>query len=148
MNILSILPIALYRCCETYTTCEILGGKQRQDRSMVIMSIHNQRICLLGRHELTQLQVNETFVWLMKDEGSINCSGLACEYERKMLIKDILIFSKLCLTLHRWEQSWERKLCNPCLEAFKDMFAAGCTKIWGMLPSIFNLPSWEELLMA
>jgi hypothetical protein len=148
MNILSILPAALDRCCEIYTTGEILGGRRRQDGSMAIMSVHDQRICLLGRDELTRLQAKETFVWLMKDEGSINCSGLACEYVKKTLVRDVLILSRPCLALHRWERSWERKLCNPCLEAFKDAFAAGRTKIWSMLPAIFDLPSWEELLIS
>jgi hypothetical protein len=148
MNILSILPAAFYRCCESYTTGEILGGRRRQDGSMAIMSIHDQRICLLGRDKLAQLQANETFVWLMTDEDDIYCNGSSCEDDRKTLVRDLLILSKPCLALHRWRPSWERQLCNSCLEKFKDKFAAGRKRIWTILPSMFDLPSWEELLEA
>ena len=145
MNILSVLPSALYCCSAFYTTGEILGGKKRSDGSTAIMSLDDQKICLLGRDKLTRLQATETFSWLANEfEGS--CLDLKCVNGRDALIGILFIWSPACRALHRRRRIWEREFCAPCVAAFADSHALGRKNIWNLLPSIFDLPPWEELL--
>ncbi|KAJ7500670.1 hypothetical protein B0H11DRAFT_2378680 [Mycena galericulata] len=39
-------------------------------------------------------------------------------------------------------------LCSVCVDAGKAEYAVSRQKVWGTLPRIFNLPSWEELKSA
>jgi hypothetical protein len=147
VNVPSILPAAFAQCIMSYSNEELLRGIQSTDGSITVMDIEDQKICILGRDKLSWLQTTESFAWLWDDDKVTDCTSQcrAKGYQKEMVLA-IWVTSPYCSALSRWHDSWEREMCDRCVATFKPRHAAGRQNIWDLLPSVFELPPWEDLL--
>lgn len=147
-NIPSILPAALVFCSILYDTEHFLEGRRRPDGSVVILSANYRHACMMGRDRLFELQAAETFKWLnvTSDGDSDSCSKDLCAFTRRRIFQEIWFPFPDCLVLSPWNQSWEEGMCKGCIDSSIQEHRMGRENIWRMLPSIFGLAPWEELL--
>lgn len=140
------LPAALYYCCSgDWDMSDIFEGVKREDGSIAVLSLEDQKACLGGKQALTRVQADETFSWL--NTGELICdSSLRCDRARKSLFYDMNHPVQSCIALQSWLPEWSRLLCDSCAVEAKESHNEGRAKVWDTLPSIFGLPPWKELL--
>jgi hypothetical protein len=112
------------------------------------MTTDDQIICILGKDKLIQEQAVKTLGWLKPDsDGAVDCTTRnRCTDARRELFQKIWYPSPTCVALKPWKIQWGVGMCDDCVAASVQKHAAGREKIWSMLPSIFELPLWEDLL--
>lgn len=134
-----ILPAAFARCCMYYTATDLLRGKTRPDGSTANLSAEDRAICIIGRDRLIKLQT-EHFGWLKNECDDRQCSRRRTSYLHKNWFE-----KASCIPFKQWAPAWDSKLCEDCKDSGKAAVAIGRQKIWDQLPSIFELPPWEDL---
>ena len=146
-NIYSILPAVLYDCCKDYTYEELLTGRHRPDGSIATLTYDDQKLCILGKEKLIRKQAVETFSWLKPDRATaVDCTRDQCAQARKGLFQEMWYPTPSCGALKTWKTRWEIGMCENCAAASMQKHTVGREKIWNLLPSIFQLPPWEELM--
>jgi hypothetical protein len=145
-NISSILPAALYGLCR-YSFDVIIHGGRRPDGTFSILSIEDQKTCILAKGKLIRLQAVETFGWLnLPDDGQYpgcvgDCAGL-----KRSIFRHFWLPTPSCSALQPFKQSWAKSMCATCAADSSRKHNAGREKIWNQLPSIFGMRPWVELL--
>lgn len=146
-NIRSILPAIFYLFVYYYTIHEIVNGERRPDGSLSILTADDQKTCILAMDKLIRLQAVETFGWLKIEEDgeSMSCTG-DCALHKRRLFRQIWVPAAKCIPLHPFLVQWAAGLCSVCAAECHQKYDVGRRKIWDLLPSIFGLASWDELL--
>lgn len=139
-SLLRNLPAAFARCCIKYSMTDVLRGKTRDDGSTAELSAQDRVICILGREKLLKLQT-ESFGWL-----TVECDDSHCSSVKVLALREHWFKKTSCFPFASRDASWETKYCDDCKGSGKAAMAAGRQKIWDQLPSVFDLPPWEELL--
>jgi hypothetical protein len=145
-NISSILPAALY-WLSRYSFDSIISGKRRPDRTISILSIEDQKTCILAKEKLIRLQVVETFGWLnLLDDGQYpGCVG-DCAGQKRDIFRQFWLPTPSCSALQPFKQSWAKAMCATCVADSSQKHNAGRERVWNQLPSIFGMRPWVELL--
>jgi hypothetical protein len=111
-----------------------------------ILADENQKVCMRGWELLVKLQRSQTYDWLdtMPVEG---CSNLEqCRIQRMTLFQRTFPGPPRCIALTPWNSRHEDGFCGRCSAVSQATHSLGRAVIWDMLPSLFNMPGWEELL--
>ncbi|KZP16235.1 hypothetical protein FIBSPDRAFT_794663 [Athelia psychrophila] len=147
-GLLSILPIALYVCCQGYTTSEITEGIKRKDGTIVSLSGQDKLACLAGYQAICKAQAETTFSWAYTKPPPDECSDpTRCMFFRDQYLKlDFTSLPAIAGLDHFDKLGFCRtNLCSLCDPRSEEMHNTGRKAFWALLPSLFGLPPWEEL---
>lgn len=111
----------------------------------------DQRVLLVGLHRILKVQVMETFHWLTQDHTNDDLYAecrhrLDCERGRQMLLRQLFFPAPECMALMPWDPVWGEDMCWICSSAAQTSHELGRRAVWEQLPSLFDLPPWEELI--
>lgn len=135
-NVPVILPWAYYLC--THIGLDALVNDP-------ILSWRDKTLCLAGKERLWEVQKTTTHNNLFEFTRSTLCTNACQSRLPAMTWKDT---EGLRLSPHPLEEhsGWSAlKLCSKCLVQIEAQHHAGREKVWEMLPSIFQLGSWEKI---
>ncbi|KDQ56534.1 hypothetical protein JAAARDRAFT_79101 [Jaapia argillacea MUCL 33604] len=144
-GVLSILPIAFYTCLNNDLIWG-LEGEQRNDGTIATLSSDNQRRYLGGKEKVLWEQAAASFAWL----HDLTPCGSAddCTQARRALFINLWNPLPQSWALEDWNEEWNDDLCPACIAGGKQRFEAARQIIWDKLPSLFDLPPWNELIAA
>lgn len=147
-ELLSLLPYALYCCCRDHTALQIRTGVQRRDRTTALLSLEDQLACLTGYQSLVRVQATTTYSWVYPNAATYqSCRTIACTPARRSILINTFTPLPPVQGLEDWNSEWEGNgMCKYCIEVAQVAHRAGRQKLWDQLPTIFNLPPWEELV--
>lgn len=135
------LPVALYYCCVCFenTVAKMEMGQ---------LSQQNRDACIVAIHKIYSLQAETTFLWLHDaDDIYISCeTPTVCTSTRNYLKCAFYIPNPRVNALDSWKAWWEVNMCQRCINEAKGSHEQGRIDFWKMLPGIFGLPEWEELI--
>ncbi|KAJ6495790.1 hypothetical protein C8R47DRAFT_372811 [Mycena vitilis] len=144
-DLLAFLPCAYFRIAKD--SLEIIFQEvQRPDGTSSVLSFVNRTICSLGHEKLlrAQWEPGNTLVWMLSWEPSTNCvRRTKCQRFRDSFIASILVSPRAYAFIY--VPSAEQGLCSACAKPAGAAMRAGRAKMWEALPSIFDLPPWNEL---
>lgn len=145
-DLLVYLPPALYRCVAQDTGKYISIFHSIPDTTKPILSIHDIQLCVQAYKNICYLQATETLSWLVPNETQPPCSSRRCVAIRGKLFRLYLFPSPVCIPFVEWQAKWQTHgLCDECATTSRKSHDEGRLKIWNQLPSVFELPDWEEL---
>ena len=150
-GVISILPHLLYQCCSQYTPSEIKNGTDPHNGPVRRLSHGDQTACLAGLYAIYDAQADTTYRWLHKASSSSDCVAPSiCEAARHRYLSYAFTRNPPIAGLHQWnthDDYYEmHHLCKHCSGIAKSEHEAGRQAFWDRLPSLFDLPSWDELL--
>lgn len=146
-NLLSLLPIALYYCCEIHSGKDLVNGIPRNDGTRAKLLRCDETTCLISLQPLIQLQAETTWAWLyLPADAYFNCETIRsngrCRQIRQA-IRDAIFPSCSLRGVISWDrQSDGAKMCDKCNEKARVIHDDGRIKFWNALPGIFGLPEW------
>ena len=146
IGLTSILPAVFYRICASNDFIEeVLDGERGEIGQQLTLSSDWQRICVLARERLLEMQHNQTFRWAA-DGPSYQCKRRdKCDIESMKVFRQIFRNKPSCIALDPWKTKYEKGFCSLCVARFKEIHDVGRLNIWNQLPSVFGLPGWDEL---
>ncbi|RDB15308.1 hypothetical protein Hypma_004731 [Hypsizygus marmoreus] len=151
-----ILPAAYAACIETRSFDELLRGVEL-DGKVVNLSPDAKMACISGVQKFAQAQLEHTFKWLVGSPPSNPPVSAACSQPRTCLVLKLQTLAffigktpKALAGLNTWDEWIEKdtftsKLCSKCRAEAKDSFTEGRDALWTSLPSLFGLPTWEDM---
>ncbi|KZP11109.1 hypothetical protein FIBSPDRAFT_191794 [Athelia psychrophila] len=149
----SILPHLLYNCCKIYTASEII-----REGYAPAFPLREQVACLAGHRAACAAQAETTYRWLYdSNKISPKCNTPErCNITRRKRRESYFLPTPGAAGLDHWaglepemrpvnliQKSW---LCDKCNKSARERHAAGRQEFWERLPSLFQLPPWQELL--
>ncbi|KZP18351.1 hypothetical protein FIBSPDRAFT_594452 [Athelia psychrophila] len=148
-NILQHLPYALFMCAMPdpndpleEESWSLFSSNPELNDDERYLSTADHLACMRGQKILGQLLIDRTLSWM---ESCDTCSEQQCLVSKTGLLSFYLSPIKLGNIFHRWDPRWENMLCPGCVDLCKNINNQGAQDAWNRLPSIFGLPSWEEL---
>lgn len=146
-NLLSILPLALHCCSSEEYSDAIAKGIKREDQTVATLSPVNERAVWAASHPLLRIQTTTTYAWLLAFRSDDSCADEDdCENARAHIARrSFFPVSTQHDCLSPWDEDWEEDLCSACVSKAQTIHSAGRQSYWNQLPSIFDLPDWEEL---
>lgn len=151
-ELVSILPRALYECCQQYSTYQIKNGISING-SVVRLSPEDQITLLAGHRAIREALADTTHDWLLKYQAVAHAQGCItpghCYTSRLETFVSIFSFKSTPCGLEDWAHiSGELmdELCKYCTKTARAEHAIGRNKLWDQLPGLFDLPAWDELL--
>ncbi|KAF9034391.1 hypothetical protein BJ165DRAFT_1513537 [Panaeolus papilionaceus] len=152
-GILSILPVLYYfYLCDgaSLAPSQIFYGIERSDGTKATLPFILQRDIILGREELMSKARLHPFKWLRDEPGVVDCyKPKGCRAIRNKLIESSwLAPDPVGFPFDKWsDRITDEDLSQLCLDCKADAEIAheGREELWNLLPTLFNLPEWEEL---
>ncbi|KZP18355.1 hypothetical protein FIBSPDRAFT_791982 [Athelia psychrophila] len=148
-NILQYLPYALYICAtpdpnDSFEEApwSLFSPNPESNSDERYLSTADHHACTRGQKILGQLLINRTISWI---ESCDTCAEQQCLSFKNVLQPRYLSPIKIGYLFHTWDTTWENMLCPGCVDLCKNINDQGAQDAWNRLPSIFGLPSWEEL---
>ncbi|KAJ7106067.1 hypothetical protein C8R43DRAFT_906353 [Mycena crocata] len=143
-NILSALPCAYYRVVDLHT--QLFDGISRGDGTFACLDPADHRQCVLGHSNLLrkQFDLGCTFSWVPKWPYADCSTADKCRKSRDSFWRQFtnnIFMSAMGTPSH----NLGKHFCSPCSEDIKELICAGREKVWKELPSLFDLPPWNEL---
>ncbi|KAJ7070062.1 hypothetical protein C8F01DRAFT_1227129 [Mycena amicta] len=143
----SILPTVYYRITvsENWTVPEVLQHQHDTD-------LFDRFVCAQGHVKLRYVQAHTTMSWINPHEANklqANCarSNKCTSVLQKMRDLELCDENSFIHGLERWDTEWdEAGLCSNCRSKARSLFKDGRKDMWKVLPSVFGLPDWQELL--
>ncbi|KAF8452873.1 hypothetical protein L210DRAFT_3315703, partial [Boletus edulis BED1] len=143
-GLLSLLPVAMYRCVCSSPLTAILDGYYF-DGSLYHLTPANQKSCIMGRDKLLELR-SLTFGWLKRQRP-------CCIDEVKCALGNFATITELWCTdrpssrdpFMRWDPRWDSRFCSNCMIFCHREIEDGREDAWDGLPSAFGFSSWERL---
>ncbi|KAF7967490.1 hypothetical protein HWV62_34055 [Athelia sp. TMB] len=147
LNLLSVLPIALYWCCR-WKAKVLEKGHTRADMTIATLFPVNERACFRGYPELLELKEKGTFSWLLSPPAVFDgCrTPLDCHAARSKLAIGVFFPTSTTRSLALWHDKYKAGQCGACISVARRMHHAGRQQVWDALPGVFDLPAWDELL--
>ncbi|KAJ7431896.1 hypothetical protein B0H11DRAFT_2209946 [Mycena galericulata] len=135
-----LLPGIYYECCR-YPIATI--GDANISRA-------DQKKCLTAMTTFDKDWARGLYTFLFRGpSGPSGCrNSFKCGRARQEWIKDnrgLPVLKDVFSAPFEWK---EIDLCKVCLKSAKEIYKAGRVRLWDALPSLFELPPWEELLAA
>ncbi|KZP14510.1 hypothetical protein FIBSPDRAFT_105038 [Athelia psychrophila] len=147
----SILPHVLYDYIIHLSSPSQIGKSEHASSgSVVCLPIQDQLASLIAYHRICKAQAETTYSWAFRPESlSPDCTSIQCSLARQKYV--IRKFTPLPRyrgldSLHdALSLVFLEKLCFACSHIALEMHKAGREKFWEILPSLFDLPPWDEL---
>jgi hypothetical protein len=145
-ELLSILPAALY-CASALPTSlaeihkNIIYGLPGADGKRVYLSTADKALCILATSTLLAKQWSGSYRWLInaKVEFPHPRCAVGCDTIRDNVLGESMLFAIGFFPLK------EGILCAQCTTIALNKLRDGEAKLWDLLPTLFDLPSWEDL---
>ncbi|KAF7982515.1 hypothetical protein HWV62_28122 [Athelia sp. TMB] len=151
MDLLSILPQLFYFCCsKLHPAADLVKGWR--DGTYAACSADDQLTILAGFEAIYRAQAKTTFAWLYQRETLAQecATSYQCELGRAKYLRDMFTPVPFPVGLLTWEYAdvnlFRSLLCEHCTARARALHEAGRLEFWKLLPSLFGLPPWEELL--
>ncbi|KZP30457.1 hypothetical protein FIBSPDRAFT_926324 [Athelia psychrophila] len=149
-GMLSILPGVLYTCCNEYSASEIIGGVKGTDGYISSLRTEDQLACLAGHRAICVSQLQTTYDWLSSDYRSAGCISIDhCRKVRQNFMMTHFTATSLSPIggLDLWgDRRLSNLMCLQCTGAAKKSHGKRWLEFYELLPSLFGLPPWAELL--
>ncbi|KZP13134.1 hypothetical protein FIBSPDRAFT_798094, partial [Athelia psychrophila] len=144
-GLLSILPHILYGCCDSYTPREITAGVLigLSDDSVRYLPTQDQIICLSGYQAIFKAQAETSHHWIHNLDYFLSFCCV-CHSSRLSSLNKRFTPLPVVSGLDTWDDS-DFECCGICIDDAKLEHSIGRGAFWELLPSLFDLPSWEEL---
>ncbi|KAJ7468229.1 hypothetical protein B0H11DRAFT_1732469 [Mycena galericulata] len=135
-----LLPGIYYECCRYPIATIGAASISRTDKMK----------CLTAMTTFDKDWARGVYPFLFRGpSGPSGCrNNLKCGRERQAWIKDnrgLPVLKDVFSAPFEWK---EIDFCKVCLKSAKELYKAGRVRLWDALPSLFELPPWEELLAA
>ncbi|KAF7296530.1 BTB domain-containing protein [Mycena chlorophos] len=143
IGIHSILPLTLYSLVWDDVLVAPATGTNK-------LNLSDQAAYLRGQLRLLRLSSTTTMRWLEPEEPLVPCATCSSE-SRPDCSRVVEDFRKRCTSeisagvFASWTELAVDGLCDACEEAARTVYEEGRVECWKQLPSIFDLPDWEEL---
>lgn len=151
-SLLSVLPLALYRCCCSYSAIQLMVGISGDDAVTTVLSAGDLLACCVALSSLGSTQYATTLAWLNPYAIKFpTCTSPAhCDNIRKFALHNVFFPSISIVGLATWSDFrddwlWAGSMCSSCDTIAEKLHDDGRVKFWEALPSIFGLPEWCEL---
>lgn len=146
-GLLSILPFALYVCCQRCVASEIMDGFGLSDETLISLSVQDQLACLAGYNAIYQYQALTTFSWAYTTIPPAKCASRRCSNIRVQYLKDNFAALPAVKGLEHFNKLAfdQAGLCSLCVDQAEEMQSKGRRTFWKLLPDMFGLPPWKEL---
>ena len=146
-----ILPAALYGCATSAFEI-LLDGVTLRDDSHIELNWRDKRTCIVARSRLSDVLLGRIFKFLLDHRPpgcstAANCTAGRMKHLRKLQAKSLTMAGPRPLS-KRFLKGFEDDVCDCCYAASQASFVAARRALWDDLPSIFGLPSWQELRAA
>jgi len=136
-NVPRVLPWAFYLCAQ-------IGVDEVVQNT--VLSWKDKTLCLAGKENLWELQKSTTHTFLLNFQPSPQCStGCKVRMPDTFTLEAI---EGLRVAPHLLEEykDWNAlRLCAKCQAFAQGQHRDGREKVWGMLPSIFHLGTWDDI---
>lgn len=150
-----LLPWAYYLCCR-FSFEDIFNSFESRNGRRVELSTEDKRACITGWRKLASSQSSTPFCWLTWDgypEWTLAtfaaCEDRAkCIAARKAIHHELFPDMLICNAVVFWDSAWEVSMCAICVSESRREHDAGLAERWELLPSVFGLPDWDELLSS
>jgi hypothetical protein len=141
-----LLPSILY-CISSHPLEKTLDGVQWENKSLELNWV-DKRTALIGRSKIL-LSQSQAAVMLTKVAGLPveGCTGSNCSSTRSRYA-EILSGWAMAGLLDYFEDNdemYDLDFCLTCRRLFRDHCEAASRNLWEDLPSMFELPEWNEL---
>ncbi|KZP26088.1 hypothetical protein FIBSPDRAFT_733103, partial [Athelia psychrophila] len=150
-DLLVHLPISLFVCilADHYNIFPITAPVHGSQQS--ILTHTDIQLCHKAHLKLMHLQATVAFSWVQPWQARSACITSTCIKQRK--ISHLQWFGStessfngpMISLFNDWEDQWSNGLCEECSIRARWKFAEGQQKVFEMLPSMFDLPGWDEL---
>lgn len=149
-GLLSIIPHALYGHLISLPSPSLIRkGEHASSGSVVCLPVQDQLACLTAYHGICEAQAKTTYSWAFHPADlSPNCTGIQCSLVRQQYVLSQFTPVPRCRGMDIIDDmgfNFEEKLCPTCSHITLKMHEAGRAKFWEILPSVFDLPPWDEL---
>lgn len=136
------LPMALLGCVSRDHQREYSIFLPSLDTQQPILPYKDIELCHKASIKLVQLQHTEIFSWTKPWGPAPTCGIPECEVWRQEIHRDLPGPDWfMCVD---WKDN-EGRFCEECRPHARGKYREAQEKIYGMLPSLFDLPPWEEL---
>lgn len=145
-DLLVHLPMVLLACISRDHSEKISIFIQSPETHQPILSYADIELCHKAHLKLMQLQTTKILAWMQPWEVELHCDDSSCDEWRQKLHR--FTFNRANIPLYifeKWIEAWSTHLCQECDMRAKCAYAEGQINVFEMLPSMFNLPGWEEL---
>lgn len=153
-GLLCVLPLALYRCCQSHSAKHLLTGVPGKADAL---ATDNLLACLSGWSSLGGIQYTTTFAWAHSSASTYpNCTSRAeCAQIRKDTLHAICVPTVQLMGEYPWSELADFQfdfevdgMCSSCTSVAEVMHNNGRGVFWEQLPGIFGQPGWAELRKA
>ncbi|KAJ6596319.1 hypothetical protein DFH09DRAFT_1134619 [Mycena vulgaris] len=151
-GLLSILPAALYCACayspNLRTVHEhILFGMRRHNGVRVHLSDADKALCILASSDLLERQWEGPYRWAHGRDTASKCSlWQTCDWTRNAVKRSLGVPVHILVALDPMISGGPTLvLCDTCEALSHATFFTGQQKFWNDLPSVFGLPSWDDI---
>lgn len=124
-----------------------MGGIKRKDGKIMALSVSDQLACLAGFRAICKAQAETTYCWAYTSTSTFaNCTSQVCSIFRHNLVVHAFSSSPLIAGFDTFHTLVDPDMfCPACAHQAEGMHNTGREKFWALLPSLFDLPPWEEL---
>lgn len=144
-GLLSVLPVAMYRCVCSSPLVAILDGYYC-DSTVHRLTPVNQKSCIIGRDKLLELRML-TFGWLKRQRPF-------CTDQVKCALGNLATITELWCPdrpgsrdpFLRWDPRWDSRFCSNCVVYCHREIEDGREDAWNELPSAFGFCSREQVM--
>jgi len=138
-NVLEALPYAYY-CVSRFPHKRLL--KERPGD----MSWKDKAICLVGRERLNWAQMSMSYAFLLVFQRAPICQSVLCAHARGPHAEWHMLENYRSPHPLREYDRWESlNVCPDCVAYSQTRHLEGRKDVWKHLPTLFELPTWEEL---
>jgi hypothetical protein len=151
INLVSIIPAAMYCCAGTPDIENILDGMANYDGTHIELSWKDKRSCLKARQSLIDAQRLQIFGFLRRSLDIGNCRGRStCDSGRLKWLQKAERRNSPTNPFGRkfdWD-AFQDDVCHSCFLASQSQFDAARRALWEELPGLFDLPQWSSLTVS
>ncbi|KAF7972135.1 hypothetical protein HWV62_18866 [Athelia sp. TMB] len=147
------LPMAFLKCI----TRDLKDPKDPAHMSLFFPSLGIQQpilaykdieLCVKASRTILRLQITDLFSWTQTFYVH-GCGSNVCAERRRQLALPLFNpnpnAEHLFYTFNNWNSSWSTRFCQECDTYNRKKFAEAQQKLFDMLPSMFQLPEWDDL---
>ncbi|KZP32777.1 hypothetical protein FIBSPDRAFT_721844, partial [Athelia psychrophila] len=150
-DLLLHLPISLFKCIllDHHDLLPIITPAHGTQQP--ILSYTDIQLCHKAHIKLMYFQATVVFSWVQPWEARPACGISACRTQCESLHREwfgsteFSFNGPMVSSLGDWRDAWGNGLCEECDIHARQKFAEGQEKVFEMLPSMFDLPGWDEL---
>lgn len=141
-----LLPAILY-CISSHPIEKVLDSTVFGDEE-ISFKWADKRMCIMGRQTLLMTQAENAVQMTRNACNQVEgCTGATCSTTRTRCAQNLCSWN-MAGFLDYLEDNvnyHSQEFCPACQTAFKDAYTQATLQMWHDLPSMFSLPSWQDL---